>query len=147
MLHLPTRISARSCPQVRQYFEQIVETAWSDRPYREERLSALFSLLALSLADAREAGDPGLAERIIQLIHAQPHRQFRVAEVASLLYVSPRTVENAMRRAVGTSFSKYQMNRKLEMAAQQISVEPDVRLARNRRHAGLLRRVSPEQGL
>ena len=128
-LRLPTRISARSCPQVRQYFEQIVETAWSDRPYREERLSALFSLLALSLADAQEAGDPCLAERIIQLIHAQPHRQFRVAEVAGLLYVSPRTVENAMRRAVGTSFSKYQMNRKLEMAAQQISVEPDVRLA------------------
>lgn len=128
-LCLPTRISARGCPRVQEYFQQIVEAAWSDRPYREERLSALFNLLALSLADATEQGEGGLAERIIQLIHAEPHRQLRVAEVASMLYVSPKTVENAMRRAVGMSFSKYQMNRKLEMAAQQITFEPDVRLA------------------
>ena len=71
-LHLPTRISARSCPQVRQYFEQIVETAWSDRPYREERLSALFSLLALSLADAREAGDPGRSKTPCAAPSARP---------------------------------------------------------------------------
>lgn len=128
-LCLPTRISARGCPQVRQYFEQIVQTLWSDAPRKPERLSSLFTLLALSLDDAQTRQEPGLAERIIQLINATPHRQFRLAEVAEQLYVSTKTVENAMRRAVGVSFSKYQMNRKLEMAAQQIEIEPDIRLS------------------
>ena len=63
------------------------------------------------------------------MINAEPHRALRVNEVAETLHVSVRTVENAMNRAVGQSFAKYQMNRKLEMAARQIELEPDVRLA------------------
>ena len=63
------------------------------------------------------------------MINAEPHRALRVNEVAETLRVSVRTIENAMNRAVGQSFAKYQMQRKLEMAARQIELEPDVRLA------------------
>ena len=128
-LHLPTRLSARAVPEVRRYFEEIVSVYWSDKPHKAERLSALVNLLLLSLSDAAEKSEGDLAARIIALINAEPHRTLRVAEAAEALYVSVRTVENAMNRAVGQSFAKYQMNRKLEMAARQIELEPDVRLA------------------
>ena len=128
-LRLPTRLSARSAPEVRRYFEQIVSVYWSDKPHKEARLSALVNLLILSLGDAAEADEGDLAGRIVALINAEPHRTLRVSEAAEMLYVSVRTVENAMNRAVGQSFAKYQMNRKLEMAARQIELEPDVRLA------------------
>ena len=32
-LRLPTRLSARSAPEVRHYFEEIVSVYWSDRPH------------------------------------------------------------------------------------------------------------------
>ena len=44
-------------------------------------------------------------------------------------YEAPAKKHCAMTRAVGQSFAKYQMNRQLEMAARQIELEPDVRLA------------------
>ena len=102
---------------------------WSDKPHKEARLSALVNLLILSLSDAAEMDEGDLAGRIVAMINAEPHRALRVSEVAEALHVSVRTVENAMNRAVGQSFAKYQMNRKLEMAARQIELEPDVRLA------------------
>lgn len=128
-LHCPTHLNARHSPAVRRYFEEIVSVYWSDKPHREERLSALFNLLALAMSDAAQERGDDLAERIMAMIHAEPHRQLRVAEVAEACVVSVRTVENAMNRAVGMSFSRYQMNRKLEMAARQLEIEPDIRLA------------------
>lgn len=128
-LRLPSHLSAKGQASVRGYFEEIVAVYWSDLPYKQERLSALFNLLALAMSDAAASGGDDLAGRIIGMINAEPHRQLRVAEVAEACYVSVRTVENAMNRAVGQSFSKYQMNRKLEMAARQIEIEPDIRLA------------------
>jgi AraC-like DNA-binding protein len=128
-LSLPTRLSVRSAPEVRRYFEEIVSVYWGDKPHKEARLNALVNLLILALSDAEKTDEGDLAGRIIAMINAEPHRTLRVSEVAEAFHVSVRTIENAMNRSVGQSFSKYQMNRKLEMAARQIELEPDVRLA------------------
>ena len=131
-LLLPTRQNARGTPAVRAYFDEIVSAFWGGRPHREERLGALFNLLALELDELRTGAADGagsLAEEIIRLINATPHRNFRVAEVAERFHVSGRTIESAMQRSVGMSFSKYQMERKLEMVAQQLRVEPEVRFS------------------
>ena len=130
-LALPTLLHVAGAPAVRRYFEEIISAMWGGRPRPQERMSALFNLLALELgeAQARSVEKPDLADEIIRAINETPHRQFKVGEMAEKFFVSTKTIENAMRRSVGTSFSKYQMNRKLEMVAMQLRVEPEIRLA------------------
>ena len=45
-----------------------------------------------------------------------------------MLYVSTRTLDNAMHKKVGMPFYAYQKSRKLEMVASQLIMEPDLRL-------------------
>ena len=131
VLTLPTLLRVKGSPAVRRGFEEIISAMWSGNPHAQERMSALFTLLALDLkeAEAQQQEAPSLADGIIREINANPHRQFRVQDMADKYFVSTKTIENAMRRSVGTSFSKYQMSRKLEMVAMQLRVEPEIRLS------------------
>ena len=43
--------------------------------------------------------------------------------------LSTKTIENVIRHSTGMTFSKYQMDRKLEMIAVQIEVEPEIKLS------------------
>lgn len=130
-LTLPTHLQMKNQPNVRHYFEEIVATLWSENPRKQERMSALFNLLILELADAQDARDQNrgtMVEEIIRIVNATPHRRYKVGEVAEMLYMSEKTLQNTMRQEVGVSFSEYQMNRKLEMVAVQLEIEPDMRL-------------------
>lgn len=129
-LLLPTYQHARNTPGVKAYFKEIVSVFWSDQRYKEERLSALFTLLMLQLADmslGERSEERNLAAEIIRLVNETPHRNYRVCEISERFGVSAKTIAGVMQRNVGMSFSKYQMGRKLEMVAQQIKVEPDIR--------------------
>lgn len=129
-LTLPAFLHINSFSSVQYYFEKIVSVFWSDSPYKQERLSALFNLLVLDLADmAASASQTDIACEVIEMINTSPHKRFKVQEIADLFHVSVKTLENVMLRSTGLSFSKYQMSRKLEMAATMLEVEPDVRLA------------------
>lgn len=130
-VQLPTLMHLQGSAQVKTYFEEIIGTFWSDNPRRQEKMSALLDLIVCELADweeAKNAKRPDIAAEVIRIINATPHRMFKLGEVADMLYVSGRTVENAMRRGTGLSFAEYQMSRKLDMAAMQLTVEPYVRL-------------------
>lgn len=129
-LTLPAFLRIGGFSSARHYFEKIVSIFWSDLPYKQERLSSLFNLLMLDLADSvTNTSQPDVVGEIIDLISRSPHRRFKVQEIADRFCVSTKTIENAMLRSTGLSFSKYQMSRKLEMVASQLEVEPDVRLA------------------
>ena len=127
---LPTLIHTRGFASPKRYFEEITTAYWSGDPHRADRIAALFNLLILDLS--RIATSPAkhdMADEIIELVNSSSHIQYRVSEIAEKFYVSTKSVNNTMQRSVGMSFSKYQMNRKLEMVALQLEVEPDVPLA------------------
>lgn len=132
-LVLPKLLHAGSSGEIRRLFHGIVDAYWSDSPYRQQKMSALLDLLLFELAELRTGTAAGeeqeLAAGIIALIDRNPHIVFRVDEAAARFGVSPKTVERALKKKVGQTFSKYQTGRKLEMAARQLIVEPDVRPA------------------
>lgn len=130
ILQLPTFMHVHGMSSARFYFERIVSTFWSDTTFKQERLTALFDLLVLELRDnLAQRIQPDIATKIIQTINDSPHKRLSVSDIADTFCVSTKTVETTMRRATGMSFSQYQKNRKLEMAASLLTVEPDIRLA------------------
>jgi len=117
---------------VKHYFEEILSAHWSENSYKQERLSALFNLLILELANSQNkqrVSQNDLADKAIEIITATPHHRFQAKEVAQALFVSERTLNNAMNSKTGMPFYAYQKNLKLEMAALQLVMEPDLRLS------------------
>ncbi|MBR6787931.1 MAG: helix-turn-helix transcriptional regulator [Clostridia bacterium] len=131
-LTLPAQLHVRGYAQVRHLFEKIVSTYWSEQTHKQERLCTLVHQLLLELLDVTESACPPdnlMAQEIIQLVHAAPHKRFTTQEMADRFHVSTKTIDSSMIRATGLSFSKYQTNLKLEMVAAQLRVEPDVKLS------------------
>lgn len=130
-MHLPTLLNMRSSPKVKTYFEQIVHAFWMESPYKNQRISALLDLLLLELYeknDSHAIKETDIAARAIEIITATPHRRYQAQEVAQMLYISTKTLDNAMHRKVGMPFYSYQKNQKLEMVASLLEMEPDLQL-------------------
>lgn len=129
---LPELIHIRGYSRARRIFEKIIAVFWSEQTHKQERLSTLVNQLLLELLDVNENSAQSvnnMAEEMIELVHASPHKRFTTQEIADRYHVSTKTVDSAMMRATGMSFSKYQTTRKLEMVASQLRVEPDVKLS------------------
>jgi len=129
---LPEHIHIHGYSRARRIFEKIISVYWSEQTHKRQRLSTLFNQLILELLDEVEnAAQPGddVAEELIELIHAAPHKRFTTQEMADRYRVSTKTIDSAMLRATGLTFAKYQTSRKLEMVAAQLRVEPDVKLS------------------
>ena len=129
---LPTLLHLRREQNIKRYFEDIVTIYWSESEYKQERLSALVELLMWELKNAYQQSshnDTDLADQAIELLASSPHRRFKVEEAAQMLFVSEKTLNNAMRQKTGMPFYAYQKNMKLEMAASQIKMEPEMRIS------------------
>ena len=117
---------------VKMYFEKIAATFWSHQPHKDIALSSLVDILLFEMTNSNadsDDRDSGVAGEIVRAISAAPYRRYSLDEMAQMFSVSGRTIEDIMKRTVGMSFSKYQNAVKLEMAAQQIAAEPNIRLA------------------
>jgi len=129
---LPTLIHVRHPQQIQQRFNDLVTTYWSIEPYKEQKIEALLSLLLVELytecREQREA-EYNLAERAIRIINDTPHHRYKTQEMADLLFVSPKTLNNAMHKKVSIPFYKYEKQQKLKMAALQLKMEPDLKLS------------------
>lgn len=131
-ISVPTLLHLKKEENVRRYFEDIVTLFWSKSNYKQERLSALTELLLWELKNASEQAsfdNSDLADRAIELLAFSPHHRFKVDEAAQLLFVSERSLNNAMHKKTGMPFYAYQKNMKLEMAASQIEMEPEMRIS------------------
>lgn len=126
---LPSHLNCRANRRIFSLFKEIVELFWSDDPHKQHRLSAVFTLLICELAGMQQVESPREdVARVIQLIHEQPHRAFSAEELAELLGTSSRKLAQSFRDATGETLRAYQSNRKLEMVALQLEIEPDIRL-------------------
>lgn len=131
-LSLPSRLSLPGSHTVQFLFEQIVSAQWSDRSYRQERLSSLFTALVYELAAAANAPSDrqsDLADRAISQLMADPHRRILTSEMAQMLYVSEKKLNDSMRQRTGMPFYAYQKALKLDMVASQLRTEPDLRIS------------------
>lgn len=129
---LPTLIHLRNPRQIQQHFANLVATYWSAEPFKEKKIEALLSLLLLDLySECREqqAREDNLAERAIRIINDAPHRRYTTKEMAEHLFVSSKTLNNAMYKKVGMPFYAYEKQHKLEMVAVQLKLEPDWKLS------------------
>lgn len=131
-LALPVHMNVKGHPRIWKFFNQIVSIYWNQETHKSARMSTLFNQLVLELADIAEKSDGyehELAAAAIRMINTSPHMRFNAADVAKELSVSIKKLDAAMLKDTGMTFSKYQTMRKLEMAAAQIVVEPDIRLS------------------
>ena len=128
---LPTRLHTDDA-NVRRYFESIVNAYWSEGvKYKEEKLSALTRILVLELLSMYHLqceDTRGIADHAIDMIISAPHHCFSNSEVAAALFISSKTLNNAMNQKTGMPFHAYQINLKLEMIAKQLEMEPDLLL-------------------
>lgn len=131
-IELPTLLHIGGEHIIRHYFEQIVDIYWSNQSYKNERLETLLRLLLLELAavqSKQKNPQDTLADQAISLITSDPHRRITTEEAAKRLYVSTKTLTNAMRQKTGMPFYAYQKNIKLEMIAAQLVTETDLRIS------------------
>lgn len=129
---LPTHLHVRHSEQIRLYFSELVTAWWSDDAFREERIRALLTLLLLEIRteyEKQQAGTGDLADRAIALLNLSPHRRFETSKMAELLFVSTRTLNNAMHKKTGTSFYAYEKDLKLERIALQLRMEPEIKIS------------------
>ena len=66
--------------------------------------------------------------RAMQLMNESPHKTLSAEELANALCTNPRKLSQRFREATGETLRAYQTNRKLEMIALQLTIEPDLRL-------------------
>ena len=128
---LPSQLSARNSPVIKRYFEDIVSAYWTDAPNRAVKLDALVSLLLIALYEEKEnqnAGRTDVAAKAIEILTEDPHMRCSASEMAQRLFVSTKTLDNAMKKKVGVPFYTYQKNRRLDMVAMQLEMEPEIKL-------------------
>ena len=62
-------------------------------------------------------------------MNSKPYYRYTTKEMAELLYVSSKTLNNAMHKKVGMPFYAYEKEQKLKMVAMQLKMEPDLKLS------------------
>ena len=129
---LPTLIHTHNSQQIQQFFSDLVATYWSEEPFKEQKIQSLLSLLLLALyADCREQqkSNENLAERAIRIMNDTPHIRYTTKEMADLLFVSSKTLNNAMHKMVGMPFYAYEKQQKLKMVATLLKLQPEWKLS------------------
>lgn len=109
---------------------QLIETYWSARSHRTQRLESLFLLLLAELESAGESSsctDPMITE-IIHQFYLRPDRFFSPQELADTYHISVRSLSSRFKKAVGASIHRYQIDLKLNFASEQIPLYPERRL-------------------
>ena len=130
-LCLPTWLHVQHSPRVKSFFEEIVTTFWQDSSFKQEEMSALLDLLFLEIKkefDQQKNKCVDIAQVAIDMVTSNPHHRYSAKEIADCLYVSTRTLDNAMNKKVGMPFYSYQKNCKLDMIASILAMEPEVHL-------------------
>lgn len=128
---LPTLMNVKDAPAVKRCFDDIVSTYWMEGAYKEQKLSALVNLLLLSLYDENEIQKQrktDIASKAIEIITTNPHTRYTTKDMANHLFVSTKTLDNAMREKVGVPFYTYLKNQRLDMVAMQLEMEPELKL-------------------
>lgn len=129
---LPTRVSCRRNPRVRERFREILSTYWESAlsAHKMQKIALLFDLLLLEIADCLEPGVQrySAADTAARLIQSNPQRLFTEAELAAQTYISEKSLRAAFQCTFGQTPYRYQMDVKLRMAAAYLENHPHMTL-------------------
>lgn len=114
-------------PKIESLFLQIIETYWTPSLHKSQLLDALFFLLLTELektGKSRMNHDPMVSE-ILHLFYAHSEQMFSLAELANQFNISIRSLSGRFKAATGMSVHQYQLNMKLDIAQEQLRINPD----------------------
>lgn len=127
-LYVDKLTDCTNCHSILHFFEEIIETYWSDsNESKELRLSALLDLLLAELSDLQKTGQKKADVLITEIIHrfyCATDRFFSPEELAKDYQVSLRTISNRFKKATGQSIHQYQLRLKLDMAYDMLPSSP-----------------------
>jgi len=129
---LPTLVSCRRNPRVRERFQEILSMYWESAlsAHKMQKIALLFDLLLLEIADCLEPGVQrySAADTAARLIQSNPQRLFTEAELAAQTYISEKSLRAAFQCTFGQTPYRYQMDVKLRMAAAYLENHPHMTL-------------------
>lgn len=136
-VQLDTVIHCQNAPNVQLLFQKIILAFKTDCFQREQKISCLFQLLLIEMANAGETTVQSmLLEKAFALMENNPNKIFRTDELASQLYVSGRTFRNHFFAAYHKTFTRYQMEAKLAKARILLQEYPEMPLSEIAKNLG-----------
>lgn len=110
------------------YFQEIIETYWSGRNHTGIRLSALLELLLTEISVPGEETDLSqpdtLTKEILRHFYVCSDRFISPEDLAGEFGLSSRTISSRFKKATGQSIHQYQIRLKLNMAHEQLPMNP-----------------------
>lgn len=116
---------------VKELFKEIIKEKWMNSRQSDIRMSALFDLLLCEISIASSTENPDIIHIFndaLTLIRSSPNMFFTVSELADNLCVSDKTLQNIIKKYTGLTVHKYQIEKKLELAALQLQLHPDIKV-------------------
>lgn len=130
-LSLPPLLHCQGDPLIRELFEEIVTLKCSGRAEKEAMMSAVFQSL-LCFLDKRQSatviGNRDLVDACTERMRLSPGVIFKEAEMAKMLFVSPRTLRDSFLRRYNKTFYRYQLDGKLDQAFHLLSNDRNARV-------------------
>lgn len=128
-----TQIHCQGNPRIKQLYEEIISTYWSDTLHKEDKLSYLLALLLIEVQEQQTkkqivAAGKNVAEEAIRIIQSTPQTFYTNKELAGRFFVCERTLSNQFHKFYGKSVYTYQMDLKLEMVCLFLKNNPQVKL-------------------
>jgi len=123
---LEKMIDCAGNPQIESLFSQIIETYWTQSVHRAGLIDSLLFLLMAELEKTgkpREQHDPLISE-IIHQFYLHSDQVYSPQELADAHKISVRSLSSRFKAATGMSIHQYQMNLKLDVAHEQLRLNP-----------------------
>lgn len=126
---LSTVLHCQGNDNVERLFKAVLRVFEAEEFMKEQRLSCLVRLLLMELADSKvESKYNRLTREALAILQDHPEKLFRAEEMAALLYVSARTLQNRFKAVFRKSFTQYQMEQKLKKAGLLLRTYPEMRI-------------------
>lgn len=128
---LPPLIHCGSFPRVKLLFQELISVRLSPSPNKAPKINALFDLLLLELQDCcaqNSHTQDGFLTQAITLTAQNPQRFYKTADMALLLGVCSKTLNQRFREAYQKTFYQYQMEEKIHLVQQFLLDYPDAKL-------------------
>jgi len=117
--------------KVKNLFKEIISEKWMPSKQSDIKLSALFDLMLCEMSNSdtnEKLNHINLVNDALGLIRSNPNIFYTVGELAESLRVSEKTLQNAVKSHTGFTVHKYQTEKKLELAALQLRLQPDIKI-------------------
>ena len=130
-VELPTVISCRNHPRVKELFSDIAYTYISSKPTDMQYINAMLNLLLIELRNAYRAmgrKEDELVAKVIRFLQENSSEHYIIEQLSQQFYVNRKTLDRRFLKTTGKSVYRYQRDLKLEAIKRQLIEYPAVSL-------------------